>query len=244
MQPDLPRSSFDFNFSLFGVPVRVEPMFWVLSLLLGINLEEPVLVMIWIAAVFVSILVHEFGHVYAMRLYGWSSHVVLHSFGGLAIQDTPAPRTTEAQVLISFAGPLAGFSLALGLVYLIRFAGGDVNLHYFAPLGIFPEISGFSNDKLRSFCYFLLEVNIYWGLMNLLPVLPLDGGQIARAVLMHQDRHAGLTRALWLSVFVAGAVAAYAMLQTKDFYLGLMFAYMGYTNFQAVQSMRGDRGGW
>ena len=116
------RTAYDLNFSLGGVPVRVHPMFWLFTVLLGANDPVPLHLLIWVVAVFLSILVHEFGHSLAMRSFGWTSHIVLYSFGGLAVQDgshggfeRPGRRGRDArtQIIISFAGPLAGLHAAL-----------------------------------------------------------------------------------------------------------------------------------
>ena len=53
---------FDLNFSLFGIPVRIHPFFWLVAILTGWNPYLPKLIVIWVACFFVSILVHEMGH--------------------------------------------------------------------------------------------------------------------------------------------------------------------------------------
>jgi stage IV sporulation protein FB len=59
-----PPTQADLHFRLFGIPVRVHPFFWVATLFLGMagKTADPVNTLIWVAVVFVSILVHEFGH--------------------------------------------------------------------------------------------------------------------------------------------------------------------------------------
>ena len=49
----------------------------------------------------------------------------------------------------------------------------------------------------------MLYVNIFWGLVNLLPVYPLDGGQIARELLELASPADGVRQSLWLSVIAA-----------------------------------------
>ena len=92
-----PRTAYDLHFRLLGIPVRITPFFWVASVLLGWNLAQGfsaqsqgelsvgVALIIWTLAVLLSILVHEFGHALAFRLFGVESDVVLYHFGGLAI---------------------------------------------------------------------------------------------------------------------------------------------------------------
>jgi membrane-associated protease RseP (regulator of RpoE activity) len=124
-----PRTRFDLSFTFAGVPVRVHPLFWLVAVLLGFSARDPVSVVIWVGVVFVSILVHEFGHALAMRHYGESPRIVLHTLGGLTIAEpTPWGRTwanvspgVRQQILISAAGPGAGFLLA-GVVLVVAIA--------------------------------------------------------------------------------------------------------------------------
>ena len=123
-----PRTQGDLNFVLFGFPVRVHPFFWVISLLLGISGDpKPELVLIWVAAVFVSILVHELGHAFAIRRYGGQAWITLYGMGGLA-SSNEANRTPKAQILISAAGPAAGFVLAAAVLVAIRLSGHQAGL--------------------------------------------------------------------------------------------------------------------
>ena len=81
------RTEYDWNFQIFGIPCRVHPFFWLLAVMLGIRGNSSQGILIWVSVVFVSILVHELGHAFTIRYFGWSPRVVLHSFGGLAIYD-------------------------------------------------------------------------------------------------------------------------------------------------------------
>jgi Zn-dependent protease len=83
----------------------------------------------------------------------------------------------------------------------------------------------------------LLQVNIMWGIINLLPVFPLDGGQIARELLNIQNPRNGTVMALQLSAGTAVLVAAYALLNER-IYLALLFGYLAYANFQSIQFTR------
>jgi stage IV sporulation protein FB len=95
------------------------------------------------------------------------------------------------------------------------------------------------NDNLYVLAAYLLYINIFWALMNLLPVIPLDGGQIALQVLMQQDPWQGTLRALWLSVIVGAVVAAFALLKLQQQYLMFLFASLAVSNFFAIQQLGG-----
>ena len=75
------------HFSIAGIPVRVEPVFFVIAGLWGLRYIDFGIdvVGLWIAASFISILVHELGHGLALKAFGQPSAIVLHGFGGVTI---------------------------------------------------------------------------------------------------------------------------------------------------------------
>ena len=163
------ETEFDLRFYCFGVPVRVHPMFWLVSLFMGWRGGgEARGIITWVTCVFVSILVHEMGHALVIRRYGFASEIVLHGMGGYA---TSRGFTTWRSVWVSFAGPLAGFLLG-GLVVLIEYG-----LRYY-------RIEWLRNIDVFRFIFYLKYINFYWGLVNLLPVLPLDGGRIMEVLML------------------------------------------------------------
>ena len=246
-----PRTQWDLHFELAGIPVRIHPLFWLMALLLGASLARDagdragVIVLIWVSVVVVSILVHEFGHALVMRYFKESPRVVLYMMGGLAIADSSPyavnygnqGRNTREQIIISAAGPIAGFlfaALAVGAVYAF---GGAVVFH--SPIAWGIDIQ---NLNLAILIHLLLVVNIFWGLINLLPVDPLDGGQIARAVFVQHDPWNGLRRSLWVSVIAGGAAALAGILFTESFLMAILFGSMAFSSYMSLQQMQGGGG--
>jgi stage IV sporulation protein FB len=234
----------DVHFQIFGIPVRVHPLFWVVSLLLGMGGRQahPRDALIWIAVVFVSILVHELGHAAMQRYYGGHPHITLYSFGGLA-SCSDCRRTPGAQILILLAGPFAGFFLAAFVVSVLvamrRFDGFVLD---WVPVRweLFDLEYFFQTERLAApdeLIWDLLQVNILWGLLNLLPIYPLDGGQISRELFSLANPRAGITQSLQLSAGVAVLVAVYAILNQRIF-TGIMFGILAYESFQALQAYR------
>jgi stage IV sporulation protein FB len=70
------------HFRIAGIPIRVEPFFFIVVALFGIRLEPLWLVFAFVGVAFVSVLVHELGHAVTYRLLGQRSAIVLHGFGG------------------------------------------------------------------------------------------------------------------------------------------------------------------
>jgi stage IV sporulation protein FB len=105
----------DWRFRLFGTSVRVHPLFWILPLLLAGDARDAWRVLFWVVVVFVSILVHEFGHILAMRLFGGDGYIVLGGYGGLAISPSARYHRWSNDVFVSAAGPLAGMLFACAI---------------------------------------------------------------------------------------------------------------------------------
>ena len=111
---------FDLRWRMFGIPVRVQPMFWLVSAVMGWSAlaEGFPYLLIWIGCMFVSILVHELGHVWMGQVFGARGHIILYGFGGLAVGSNHLERRWQ-RIAVCFAGPLAGFGfLSLVLLFL------------------------------------------------------------------------------------------------------------------------------
>ena len=183
------RARSDLHFVLFGFPVRIHPLFWLMALVLGYNSGGAKEVAAWVAAVLIAILVHEWGHALAMRGYGLRPSITLHGLGGVTSardgQGFGPPLRMWEHVLISAAGPAAGFLLAAAVCGAVYLSGHGLRCEFGLPSGFMvgpAEVVG--TPLLTVFIAYILFASVAWGLLNLLPVYPLDGGQIAREVLL------------------------------------------------------------
>jgi stage IV sporulation protein FB len=239
------RTQADLHFGVFGIPVRVHPFFWVITALLGMNGTggRPEPMFFWVLAVFISILVHELGHALTFRHFGWQPRITLYGMGGLASVNASRIEP-QKDILITLAGPGAGFILAGAIATAMRLSGHPVQFYFGWPYIVAFAFEDLNNPRLSLFVHYLLDVNIWWGLVNLLPVYPLDGGRLSRAVLEIYHPQDALRKSLWLSVYTGAAVALYGLSQ-QDLYMALFFAYLAYSSFTAVESYfgRGRSGG-
>jgi membrane-associated protease RseP (regulator of RpoE activity) len=239
-----PQSQGDLNFALFGIPVRIHPMFWLVGLLLGLNIHDVVGLLIWVAAMFVSILIHEMGHAVVARSYGLRPWVTLYGMGGLTSYNPSSarhPLGTWDQIQLSAAGPGAGFLLAAIIVGAIHFSGYLIERS--GPLGLLIEPAyGVTvwNWQFTFFLHCILFISIFWGLINLLPIYPLDGGQIARELLLRFSRD-GIRQSLMLSFLVAALMGIFSLVRWHDMYLAIFFAYFAIMNMMTLQAYGGGR---
>jgi Zn-dependent protease len=234
-----PPSQADLHFRVFGIPVRVHPWFWIISLLMGISGNgpaDPMATLEWVAVVFFSILIHELGHAFTQRHFGGRPRITLYSLGGLASCDD-CDRSPRSQILISLAGPAAGFLFAAALLAAIRLAGHRVEYGGFSGLvGVFvPAWEPFESPLAESLIFDLLYVNIFWGLVNLLPIYPLDGGRVSRELFTLNHPRRGIVQSLWVSVIAGGIMAAFGLSQ-NSILVTFMFGYLAYASYQTLRA--------
>ena len=252
------RTGYDLNFSCFGFPVRVHPAFFIMPLLLGNGLITPAVnqgvgLLVVTGIFFVSILIHEIGHAVAFRYFGIPSRIVLYWMGGLAIPETSrawgnrsnGALSPNQQIIVSFAGPAFGLALAVvfyGLVYLL---GGKVVLlnEGFLPFFIpaFPEGSKYAGSGIVfMICFGGIMLNLFLNILNLAPIYPLDGGQIARQFMVKIDAYNGIRNSIILSLGCAILIAVFS-LSSGDRFLAFFFGFMAWTNYQMLQQYNGPR---
>ncbi|MDB4671866.1 site-2 protease family protein [Pirellulaceae bacterium] len=255
----------DLNFEIFKIPVRVSGFFWVLPVIFGAQLGHPVFFLVTGLVIFTGVLVHELGHALTMRRFGISPRIVLTMMGGFATSDyqnvwnlasTSGRKNSTQQMIISAAGPIAGFALAGLVAFFLVALGGwvqfSLNAYYLPSWSIelskgTPFVREFLNttefptnrDLIHSMINYALFVNIYWGLMNLLPVYPLDGGQIAREAMVQADPREGLRNSLWLSVVVGAAIGFAALMILQAAFMAILFGIFAFQSWQTIQKMDG-----
>jgi membrane-associated protease RseP (regulator of RpoE activity) len=196
-----------------------------------------------VPAVFLGVLVHELGHAAAMRAYGRAPWITLYGFGGLTSSDMSGLYrgrgfATLGQIIISVAGPAAGFLLAAVVVLLAELAGYRIRFALGLPDGLEIGLELIGSEAFTAFVYYLLFVSIYWGLLNLLPIYPLDGGQIAREVFLKLSPRQGIERSLMLSVATAAGMAVVGLLLWRELFVAILFGYLAWSSYATLQAYR------
>lgn len=159
--------------NIYGTSYRLHPLFialMVLSVWTGYFAE--------LITLFGIVIIHELGHVAAAKHYGWSvSSVQLLPIGGVAVVDDDGAATSGQEIVVALAGPLQN-ALMIGAALLLHKAG----------------IWG------SEWTDYWVKANVWIGLFNLLPLMPLDGGRIMQALL---SRYTAYYRALSVSIWLS-----------------------------------------
>ncbi|NQT41325.1 MAG: site-2 protease family protein, partial [Planctomycetes bacterium] len=90
----------------------------------------------------------------------------------------------------------------------------------------------------------MIGVNVAWGLLNLLPVYPLDGGHICREILSLRNPRAGIERSLVVSVAVGAMMAVYALIAMDQIWVAVMFGFLAYSSYTTLQAYSGRGRRW
>jgi len=156
---------------VLGSEIRIHGLFLVLVAVMAGSafMREDAAQALWqtliLATMFSLIVLHEFGHALAARLFGIRTpRITLHVMGGIAELERN-PKGSLAEFVVAFAGPLVNLALAAAL-YL-----GGAWQNNKAPAG-----------TLEGYMEMLLLLNVGLFLFNLIPAFPMDGGRILKAL--------------------------------------------------------------
>ena len=221
----------DFSFSLFGFPTSIQPFFWLIAGIIAALHAGPIEnnMPLWLtklclgtAGVVLSVLVHELGHAFSFRhVYKVPCAIVLHGLGGAAVplqhyQRSYGFRGAVAHCFLSFSGPLAGFVLALVMFVLLRAV----------PLP--------ADSPLVFFLWWTMFISIFWGIFNLLPIYPMDGGHIAREVFLYFFPRRGVEFSLIFSIGCAVVFGTAAFVLLQAIVILFLFGYFAFMNYQEL----------
>jgi len=205
--------------SIRGTSIDIDISFLILIAFFVISAYRPEegwpYALLWALVIFISVLIHELAHAGMIGLLGHgSSHVVLGGMGGVTINDRRNAKAWH-DMLISVAGPLASFAL------------------FWITLRIEAGVPSAQKDPMLHALLPRLEwANLAWGIFNLLPVAPLDGGSVLRNFLrlFMADRIAFVI-SVWIGMLTAlGAIVFF--FRTGLFFAAILMAWFLVRNWQ------------
>jgi stage IV sporulation protein FB len=227
-------------FTAFGIRVRAHSalIVFIASMLLfnwseGYGWSSKLVSM---SMLFGVILLHEFGHCFAARVVGgWASEILLWPTGGLAFPETP-PRPW-ARFFTAAGGPLVNFAICAISAAVVLSLGG----HYFVqlnPLHSLMPPAEIGWHRPAFYAWWLFIVSGLLLALNLLPIYPLDGGQMLQAVLWKfLGHHRSMIVTCVTGMCGSVAVGVFGLLHW-DFLLILLAVWLFYSCYQQRMLLR------
>ena len=218
-------------FAVAQVPVFISPWFLLLLVFFGTGKGATAQSFVLLAScVTVSLLVHEFGHAMTARRFGLGPTVLLHGFGGLCAHR-PAARDRDDALIVA-AGPGAGLLLFLACL------GVQQALMIWQP-ALLAERTVLANAlKL------MVWINLFWSLANLIPLWPLDGGQLFRlGILRMVGPDTARTIVHGVGIALAAVIAALVLyvFGKGGLFMALVLGFLGFQNLQALKASGGGQ---
>lgn len=196
------------------IPISIHPLFWATAFLLGWlwgqNLQGAFL---YFFVIFFSVLLHEFGHALTAVFFKQEAKIQLAIFGGFTYREGEKLKLWK-EFIVVLNGPLT--SLAISFVSYLVLKNFTVN----------PIVKSMLN-----FSYF---VNLFWAIVNLIPVLPLDGGHLLSIVLEGIFGFKGIKAAIVIGVMIAAFIAIISFI-ARQFLLGALFLLLAFESFRSLK---------
>ncbi len=225
------------RFRLFGISVTIHPSLWLTLAMVGMMTVSGVSllpgVVLFTIAGFICLLVHEMGHALLSRaLGGGEPEIVMAWLGGDCCNER-AVLTRWRGVVMTAAGPGATFLLSFLAVALLSLYVGSMEQGFFLSLnfliGHIPaEYTALFPTLGLTFFKFLIQISVWWTLLNLLPIFPLDGGQMMHG-LMRSPHTMHVVSVTFAALFMTAFIAMGA------WFLVLLMLFLGYFNFRCLR---------
>ena len=198
------------------IPITIQPFFWLFAALIGyLNSQSIIGTLIWIGIIVVSVLFHEFGHALTAVAFRQKAQIQLVALGGVTSYEGPKLKFSK-QFLIVLDGPMAGILLCF-----------LAHLALYLPLPV----------SLQGILATMQLVNLFWSIVNLLPVLPLDGGQLLRIALEGFFGVKGFKASLLIGMGFAVILSFYFFL-VQAFLIGAFFFLFAFQSFDLWRKSR------
>jgi stage IV sporulation protein FB len=181
---------------------------------------------LFVALLFLCVLLHEFGHILAARRYGIATpDVTLLPIGGVARLER-IPEEPGQELVVALAGPAVNLVIA-GVLLLL--------------LGGFPAADGMApQDPRAAMLTRLASANLFLVVFNLIPAFPMDGGRVLRAFLAYRLGYGRATRiAAWIGQALAFAFGAFGLLNGNPLLIFIaVFVYLAAASEAHAVQMR------
>lgn len=200
------------------IPLTIHPTFWLFAALIGyMNSLSFVGTLIWVVIIFVSVLFHELGHALTALVFKENPRIELVALGGMTYHNAQKLSFWK-QFLIVLDGPIFGFIIVILSSLLL-------------------QVPALSQGMWGSILTLTRAVNFFWTIVNLLPVIPLDGGQMLRIVMEKIFGHKGFKYTILTSLVVSILISLFFFL-THAFLIGGLFFLLAFQSFDTFRRTR------
>lgn len=200
------------------IPIIIHPAFWIFATLIGyINSLTLLGTLVWVVVIFISVLFHEFGHALTAFLFKQKPRIELVALGGLTYHEGRKLQFSK-QFLIVFNGPFFGFILFGIATFLLQY----------------PALV---QGNLGLTLQLLQGVNLFWTICNLLPIFPLDGGQLLRLILETLWGVKGIKYSLFISIVVA-LISSLLFFSMQSFFIGSLLFLLAFQSYDTYRKSR------
>jgi Zn-dependent protease len=205
---------FVLRFPLLGVPVSIHWSFLFVAVF-GLGVYSGWEIAAWTGAVLVAVLLHESGHAFTAKAFGASPvSITLFALGGFTSWSPSQTLGPGRRFTISAAGSTVGIAAGLGVIALSR-------------SGVFDGVPDLAWVFLQSFVW----AGLVWGILNWIPILPLDGGHMLQHALEMVTPTKAKSIARWISV-VTGVVVVAAAFYYRETFLAIFVAMITFMGFR------------
>lgn len=216
-----------------GTEVRIHGTFILLLLWVGVSflifggIKAALVSVVFIGALFLCVLLHEFGHVFAARQFGIPTpDITLLPIGGLARMQS-IPKRPSQELIIALAGPAVNVIIAATLIAItgLPSLSFGADLHLADASAIVPQ---------------LVVVNLWLAVFNMIPAFPMDGGRVLRAMLaliMDHTRATDIAARIGQALAITGGMIGFAI-GHPILVLIAIFIYFGAAQENASTSIR------
>jgi len=197
------------------IPISIYPFFWFLAVAIGwLNTSTVQGTFIWMFIILFSVLIHEFGHALTALAFGQKAQIELVGFGGVTKREGKELKPWQEFVIV-LNGPLAGFALCGACWWaqqvLIQSQPNSLPVYIFTV----------------SF-----YVNMFWTILNLMPVLPLDGGKLLSIVLEYFFGVRGPKIAFFISLLISSVLGIFFFID-RAFLAGSLFFLLAFESYKS-----------
>ncbi|MCP5470031.1 MAG: M50 family metallopeptidase [Chlamydiales bacterium] len=200
------------------IPVSIRPLFWLVAFFIGWMWTMSLLgALLCVGVIVLSVLFHEFGHALTACAFGQKCRIELAAFGGFTYREGGKLKLWK-EFFIVLNGPIFGFLLFLGAYILSRTV----------PI---------QNELLAFAVRFTYVANFFWTIINLIPVLPLDGGHLLSIILEGIFGFKGIKAAIVIGLVISVLISIF-FFATGHFLVGALFLILTFESFRSLRYYR------